>query len=85
MIHQTNWEAVAKNPSLIEQKHGQWINSHDPEEYVEQMYWPAYYHLTSGTSFSNTNIPPGYLYRPWTIEEILQEESNMTALEGDWS
>jgi len=43
-------------------------------------------HLTKGTPFTNSNIPPGMVWRPWTIEGLLaaRERGEQTVLDGDW-
>ncbi|KAH0042719.1 monooxygenase, partial [Aureobasidium melanogenum] len=65
---------------------GSWIWRHDPEEYAIQNYEKAKAHLTNGTEFVNTNIPPGHIYTPWTIDEILKakEMGEQVVLGGDW-
>ncbi|OAP56449.1 hypothetical protein AYL99_09628 [Fonsecaea erecta] len=70
MIHRTDWERIAKNPSAIEQKHGDWIVMHDPEAYANENYWKAYDHVVRGTEFVNTNVPKGWSNRQWTIEQV---------------
>jgi len=50
---------------------GNWINLHDPEQYVYDNYTKCVNHLVGGTRFENTNPPPGYTYVPWTIDELL--------------
>ena len=66
---------------------GNWINLHDPEQYVYDNYTKCVNHLVGGPSFENTNIPPGYKYVPWTIDELLRaaDEGRETVDEGDWS
>ena len=66
---------------------GRWINIHDPEAYVHNNYGKCLNHVVSGTPFQNTNIPPGYRYEPWTIDELLKasEEERETVDPGDWS
>lgn len=43
-------------------------------------------HLKNGTPFQSTNIPPGHVYKPWTIDELLQakESGKEIELDGDW-
>ena len=67
---------------------GKWINLHDPEAYVYDNYHKCLNHLISGAPFSNTNIPPGFTYEPWTIDELLKaadDEDRETVDPGDWS
>jgi hypothetical protein len=66
---------------------GRWINLHDPEAYVYDNYRQCLNHIVSGAPFQNTNIPPGYTYESWTIDELLQaaDEERETVDAGDWS
>ncbi len=66
---------------------GKWINLHDPEEYVYDNWSACVNHIIAGTPFTDKNIPPGYQYTPWTIDELLKaaEDGTETVDEGDWS
>lgn len=65
---------------------GSWIWKHDPERYAIENYVKALAHVKDGSEFTNTNIPPGHSYRPWTIDEILnaKETGKAVELDGDW-
>ena len=65
---------------------GRWILTHNPEEYADQLYDEVLSHLKHGTPFQNTNIPPGLMYKPWTIDSLLlaSERGEETILDGDW-
>ncbi|OKL62091.1 hypothetical protein UA08_02977 [Talaromyces atroroseus] len=65
---------------------GSWIWKHDPEQYAIENYEKALANLTSGVEFVNTNIPPGHVCRPWTIDEVLKakETGKEVVLDGDW-
>ena len=66
---------------------GNWINLHDPEQYVYDNYTKCVNYLLGGHTFENTNTPPGYTYVPWTIDELLgaAADGRETVDEGDWS
>ncbi len=66
---------------------GRWIIFHDPEAYAREKYDEALRHLQSGSPFQNTNTPPGMVYEPWTIENLLDSTDGKKAavLGGDWS
>lgn len=82
----TDWDAVASNPDSMKAKYGRWIWSHDAEAYAYANYKKALDHLINGTPFENTNVPPGYVYKPWTIEELeVQKNKGRIELQGDWS
>ena len=63
-----------------------WIWRHDPELYAVEKYGEALAHLVDEAPFQNTNIPPGYSYKPWTIDELLalQDAGKEIPLEGNW-
>lgn len=65
---------------------GSWIWQHDPELYAIENYSKALDNLVSGSPFRNTNIPAGYVYQPWTIDEVLKamEMGEEIVLDGDW-
>lgn len=68
-------------------EYGRWIWKHDPEEYVYGNFTQALDHLQNGTPFQNTNIPPGYVHKSWSVDQVMAdiEEGKPVELEGDWS
>jgi hypothetical protein len=67
---------------------GMWILDHDPERYAEEHYKQALGHLMEGAPFASSNVPPGLIYRPWTIVSLVDDRSSgqPTILDmGDWS
>lgn len=87
MWHQTDFEHAKRHPEKLAQMTGRWITDHDPEEYTYQNWKKCVNHLVSGAEFKNTNIPPGYSYKAWTIDELLSltDEGKTLKDEGDWS
>ncbi|KAG9666976.1 hypothetical protein KCU99_g9297, partial [Aureobasidium melanogenum] len=65
---------------------GRWILRHDPEQYAMDNYRKAAMHLEHGAPFKNTNVPPGMVYIPWTINNLLEvhAKGEPTVLDGDW-
>lgn len=62
---------------------GRWLSNHDPEQYVYDNWVACLNHLVSGSEFKNTNLPPGYEYEPWTMDELLA--SGVQDVDsGDW-
>ncbi|KAJ5156319.1 hypothetical protein N7492_009122 [Penicillium capsulatum] len=61
-----------------------WIWEHDPERYAVEKYSAALAYLREGSAFQNTNIPRGYVYRPWTIDGLLSAKEEGQVLEMDW-
>ena len=85
--HRTDWKAAATKPSRIQASYGKWLWQHDAEDYAYENYGKALRHLLTHEPFQNTNIPPGYTYRPWSINELLsiEGEPKDIEVEGDWS
>ena len=46
-------------------------------------------HLLEGTTFENTNVPPGHVYRAWSLESeknrVLAGIKPWLKENGDWS
>lgn len=63
-----------------------WIVNHDPETYAYENYEKARKHIEDGTPFENSNTPPGMIYRPWTVDGLLEahRKGEPTVLDGDW-
>lgn len=85
--HHTDIADAKAHPERFIESVGSWINMHNPEDYVDKNYQKALNHVERGTSFQSTNIPPGYTYTPWTIDELWKAaaEERETVDEGDWS
>ena len=66
---------MAQKPELIKLQVWQWLIKHDPEQYAYDNYGKAVDYLSSGAPFQNTNIPPGLVYQPWSIDQFLGPES----------
>ncbi len=83
----SNYDIVGENGAPFKSTLGRWFLDFDAEEYAYENYGKVLSHLVSGTQFQNTNTPPGYTYRPWTIQELFEDISNGKRLEfeGDWS
>ena len=64
-----------------------WIVDHDPEEYAQEHYAAALAHVKDSATFRNSNTPPGLVYKPWTIDGLLEakERGEPTILDADWS
>ena len=65
---------------------GRWLSSHDPEQYVYDNWQACSDHLLTGSAFQNTNLPPGYVYEPWTMEGMMAASRNgvLPVDDGDW-
>ena len=63
-----------KNPQAIKESYDLWLWAHDPEQYAYENYGLAAQHLITGAPFKNTNVPPGYVYKAWNIDELLAKQ-----------
>lgn len=83
-----DWAKQTKgDASNVRPEYGWWILGHNPEHYAYANYGLTLRHLAEGTPFRNTNIPPGYVYKPWTLQEIYDtlDRGEELRFEGDWS
>jgi 2-polyprenyl-6-methoxyphenol hydroxylase-like FAD-dependent oxidoreductase len=85
----SNIDELKNNPEKVRVRFPKWLFKHEPETYAYEKYGQAFAHLVLGARFQNTNYPPGYKWRPWTIEEIhadvLDGKRIADFLDGDWS
>ncbi|GLB04934.1 hypothetical protein AtubIFM57258_010960 [Aspergillus tubingensis] len=70
-------------------RQGKWIWCHNPERYATENYTEACEHLKSGCTFQNTNLPPGYKFEEWTLEDEMEKEkmgfeASDLKQNGDW-
>jgi hypothetical protein len=91
-LHNVDAEAMASSeqpPDTGFLRLGQWVWNHDPEIYARENYEACLAHIRNNEPFKNTNIPPGHLYRPWTLQSEMkrQRDGNPSDLKrnGDWS
>lgn len=70
-LHHADLAEIEKQPDTSEVgffKQGKWIWAHDPGKYATENYAACLEYLRNGKPFSNTNLPPGHNFRPWTME-----------------
>ncbi|RYN46115.1 hypothetical protein AA0118_g12679 [Alternaria tenuissima] len=86
VFHNTDWSSQNAAPKKNEKMVGDWLILHDPEKYTHDNYHKAAEHLLTGAPFENTNIPPGYKYKPWTVRELLaaSDHGEVVEDEGVW-
>ncbi|KAK0206903.1 hypothetical protein DFS33DRAFT_1421923 [Desarmillaria ectypa] len=84
---ETNWEVVSKDPKALGKLVGDWLAKHDSEQYAYNNYEACAKHIMEGTPFTNTNIPPGYIYEPWTVQYLVNaaNEGRVVQDTGDLS
>ncbi|KAJ0304936.1 hypothetical protein COL5a_004422 [Colletotrichum fioriniae] len=87
VFHHTNWDEAAKNPRSIAKFTGSWLLKHDPEQYAYDNYEACAAHLLHGKEFKNTNTVPGFPFKLWTVQELLDKSDKGESIdddEGDW-
>ncbi|QIW99808.1 hypothetical protein AMS68_005326 [Peltaster fructicola] len=81
-LHHADLEAISKSRELSDIgffKQGGWSWKHRPETYATQNYDQCLSHLRDGAAFVNTNLPPGHLYQPWSMESEDERMASKTA------
>jgi hypothetical protein len=60
---------------------------HDAEDYVYERFGRCVDNILNNAEFRNTNIPPGYIYKSWTAQELLDLSAAGEGIvdEGDWT
>lgn len=56
--HKTDWEAVKKNPKLLEMPRPDWLFGHDPQEYAYEEFETAAEAVETGVKYVSRSIPP---------------------------
>lgn len=75
--HQTDWEAVAVDPSILRLPQPAWLLGVDARQYAEENFDAAVENLRKGVPFISTNVPPGNVHEEWTIETMLSQEGKV--------
>ena len=88
-LHNVDLAKMKDDPDIGFFKGGKWIWNHNAEDYARENYYACLANLQERKPFKNTNIPPGHVYKPWTLES---EYARMRAgiksdlkQNGDWS
>ncbi|OQV09307.1 FAD binding domain-containing protein [Cladophialophora immunda] len=69
--HETDWEAVQKNPKILEFRQPYWLFGGDPEAYAYEAFDEVVECLNTNQEFVPKNVPEGYRHKPWTMEDML--------------
>ncbi|KAF5026582.1 hypothetical protein F66182_1308 [Fusarium sp. NRRL 66182] len=75
--HQTDWEAVAKDPNYLQFRQPRWLVGIDAEDYAHENYAAALANLKDGTPFTPTNVPEDYVHEDWTVAELMEKEKGL--------
>ncbi|RDW57041.1 hypothetical protein BP6252_13913 [Coleophoma cylindrospora] len=96
LLHHTDWDGAKKDPGKAQPNIPQWIWRHNPEAYAQERWDELHAYVTGGgleresrgeeSAFKNTNIPPGFQWSPWTLDDLVHKgKHGRVKLEGDWS
>ncbi|RDW58500.1 hypothetical protein BP5796_12430 [Coleophoma crateriformis] len=96
LLHHTDWDGAKKDPGKAQPNIPQWIWRHNPEAYAQERWDEVHAYVTGGgveresrgeeSTFKNTNIPPGFQWSPWTLDDLVHKGKHARVkLEGDWS
>lgn len=82
-----DFEKIRENPELVKLSFAPWIWDHDPEAYAVESWGKVVQSFVDGKEgWRNTNVPPGFEYRKWTLDDMLRLEKEGKDIEvvGDW-
>ncbi|KIW20480.1 hypothetical protein PV08_01055 [Exophiala spinifera] len=82
-LHNADFGELKKHPERLGEMTGRWITQHDAEQYVYDNWEECVNCLVTGRKFVNTNIPPGYTPKPWSIDDVMHGETRDD--EGEWT
>ncbi|KAI0480947.1 hypothetical protein GGR56DRAFT_628274 [Xylariaceae sp. FL0804] len=96
LLQKTDWDQVKVNPRLAQPKLPSWIWRHDVEPYTIAHFARVAASVERGESSDQTfgesggvppNYPPGYVYEPWDIDDIIKDLYSGKPVEmgpGNW-
>ncbi|KXX78132.1 6-hydroxynicotinate 3-monooxygenase [Madurella mycetomatis] len=92
LLQDTDWEKVKVDHRQAHPQLPMWIWCHDPEEYAYQVYDRVVESMEKGVPLEEDdsvppNYPPGYKYRPWSIDQIMEDVKNGKPVDlgpGNW-
>lgn len=92
LLQETDWEKVKLDPRKAAPKLPKWVWSHDPEVFAYENYEKNVEGMKKGIEIDDDdsippNYPPGYHYKPWSIEQIMEDMYKGKPVElgeGDW-
>jgi 2-polyprenyl-6-methoxyphenol hydroxylase-like FAD-dependent oxidoreductase len=72
--HQTDWDAVAADPSILKMPQPMWLFGFDAEAYAYQRLPDALKSIKEETPFTSTNTPEGHVHEDWTVDMMMKLE-----------
>ncbi|GAB1740528.1 hypothetical protein NU219Hw_g5627t1 [Hortaea werneckii] len=93
LLQNTDWNKVKIDPRKSSPKLPKWVWNHDPEYYAHSNYRACVDGMKNGIRIEHDervppSWPPGYVYEPWTIDDIMEDLRHGREVElgaGDWS
>ncbi|KAI1503375.1 hypothetical protein F5X99DRAFT_375941 [Biscogniauxia marginata] len=92
LLQDTDWSKVQLDPKKAQPRLPAWVWKHDPELYAYENYRKMADTVKRGVPFDQVeavppNYPPGYRYRPWSIDQIMEDIRNGKPVDlgpGSW-
>ncbi|KAI0143715.1 FAD/NAD(P)-binding domain-containing protein [Xylariaceae sp. FL1272] len=92
LLQDTDWSKAKFDPKHAQPRHPKWVWQHDPESYSYENYHSMAETVNQGVPFDKVhgippNYPPGYRYKPWSIDQIMEDIRNGKSVdlgEGNW-
>jgi hypothetical protein len=72
--HQTDWDAVAKDPNYLKLPQPKWLYGHDARKYATDNFEAVFLHLRGEGPLVSTNVPEGHVHEDWTVELLLAHD-----------
>ncbi|EXJ68172.1 uncharacterized protein A1O5_08787 [Cladophialophora psammophila CBS 110553] len=69
--HRTDWEAVKKDPKILDFRQPYWLFGGDPEAYAYQSFDEVADCIRNNRDFVPKNVPDGYRHKNWTMEDVI--------------
>ncbi|KAF2806385.1 FAD/NAD(P)-binding domain-containing protein [Mytilinidion resinicola] len=93
LLQDTDWDKVKLNPRRAAPRLPKWVWEHDPEAYAHENYAKCVKSIKAGVAMEDEtsfppNYPKGYRYKPWNIEDIMEDMRNGKEIDlgpGDWN
>ncbi|PSN64201.1 FAD/NAD(P)-binding domain-containing protein [Corynespora cassiicola Philippines] len=86
-LHKADLEFLKQHPEVLTSVYNNWMTTHNAEQYAYDNYVACASHIKNGTPFENSNGVPGYKYKPWTVEELMEASDRGEPVhdEGLWN
>ncbi|KAJ3545772.1 hypothetical protein NM208_g2352 [Fusarium decemcellulare] len=76
--HQTDWNAVKANPTLVKMPQPEWLYGANAIRYTIDNMDAAIDNVEKGTPFISTNVPEGHEHEDWSVESMMELEKQQS-------